>query len=67
MLEGLVLAQAQIPDLGKAERDQSLRILRRIYHQIARREIEAFCAICQYRERLTGEEAASTNPGRNRL
>lgn len=63
MLEGLVLAQAQIPDLETAERDQSLRILRRIYHQIAQREIEAFCAICQHRPCLPAEEALSVNSG----
>ena len=49
--EGLVLAQAATPQLDPLERDASLEELTQVLQEIARREIEAFCGVCQYRER----------------
>jgi hypothetical protein len=48
--EGLVLAQAATPALDPIERDAALVELDLVFHQIARREIESFCGVCQYRE-----------------
>ncbi|MBI4622511.1 MAG: hypothetical protein HY736_04715 [Verrucomicrobia bacterium] len=47
--ESLVLAQAAIAHLGPIERDVALTELNLVIHQIARREIEAFCGVCQHR------------------
>ncbi len=47
--EALVLAQALRPQLTSAQRDESLAALEMVYGQISRREIQAFCSICQYR------------------
>lgn len=49
MREALVLVQVATPDLDPIERDASLSELDLVFRQIARREIEAFCGICQYR------------------
>lgn len=47
--ESLVLAQAAIEHLEPVERDVALTELNLVIHQIARREIEAFCGVCQHR------------------
>ena len=47
--EALVWAQATSPDLDPIERDISLQELNRVLGHVARREIEAFCGVCQYR------------------
>uniref|UniRef100_UPI0039C9BDA3 hypothetical protein n=1 Tax=Horticoccus sp. 23ND18S-11 TaxID=3391832 RepID=UPI0039C9BDA3 len=52
MLEALVLAQAATPGLEPLERDASFNELNLVIQQIARREIEAFCGICQFRHAL---------------
>jgi hypothetical protein len=49
MREALVLIQAAMPCLDPSERDISLEELNAVLHHIARREIEAFCGVCQYR------------------
>lgn len=49
MREALVLAQAALPVLDPVERDASLHELDHVFHQIAHREIESFCGVCQYR------------------
>jgi hypothetical protein len=49
MREALVLAQAAAPGLDPIERDASLHELDLVFHQIAHREIDAFCGVCQYR------------------
>ena len=47
--EALVMAQASSPALEASERDSALEQLDVELHRIARREIEAFCGVCQYR------------------
>jgi hypothetical protein len=47
--EALVLAQAATSNLDPLERDASLDELNLVLRHIARREIEAFCGVCQYR------------------
>jgi hypothetical protein len=49
--EGLVLAQAALPAIDPLERDTSLAELNQVLQRIARREIEAFCGVCQFRQR----------------
>ena len=50
MREALVLAQAATLHLDAIERDASMHELDLIIREIARREIEAFCGVCQFRE-----------------
>ncbi len=47
--EALVEVQAGLPDLSPAARDESLACLEQVMDHLARREIEAFCALCQSR------------------
>lgn len=47
--EALVLAQAAAASLDPIERDTSFQELDMVLHHIARREIEAFCGVCQFR------------------
>ena len=49
MREGLILAQAASAPLDPLQRDASFEELNLILQQISRREIEAFCGICQFR------------------
>ena len=63
--EALVLAQAASPELDPIERDASLEELNLVLHEIARREIEAFCGVCQFRDRsaeVHASHAATTSP-----
>lgn len=53
--EALVGAQAANPGLAVQARDQDLKVLNEVFDQIARREIESFCGICQFREPAHGE------------
>ncbi|HTO02391.1 MAG TPA: hypothetical protein VL069_01755 [Opitutus sp.] len=56
MREALVLVQAASPLLDPLERDAALNELDLVFQHIARREIESFCGVCQYRG------AGSTTP-----
>lgn len=47
--ESLVLSQAEMKELAPFARDTALAELDHAVHNIARREIEAFCAVCQFR------------------
>lgn len=47
--EGLVLTQAALTPLDPVARDTAFRELNHILGQTARREISAFCGVCQYR------------------
>ncbi|MEY2881203.1 MAG: hypothetical protein RLZZ15_3583 [Verrucomicrobiota bacterium] len=49
LAEGLVLAQAGMPALLPAPRDAAFAELHRVLRRITRREIEAFCGVCQFR------------------
>ncbi|MDO8544215.1 MAG: hypothetical protein Q7S40_27570 [Opitutaceae bacterium] len=47
--EALILEQASRPTLEPAQRDAAFAELQLAVREIARREIESFCAVCQYR------------------
>ena len=47
--EALIFAQAASAPIDPTERDRSLDELNAILDQIAQREIEAFCGVCQFR------------------
>ena len=49
--ESLILAQSAMKDLAPFARDSALADLDLALQQIARREIAAFCAVCQFRPR----------------
>lgn len=49
LLEALVLAQAEGPPLDPEARDSAVQELYGVMRACARREIEAFCSLCQYR------------------
>jgi hypothetical protein len=51
MHEALVLAQSATANLDPLERDASFQELNMVLQQISRREIEAFCGVCQFRGR----------------
>lgn len=56
--EALVLAQAAASPLDPAERDGSMRELVQAVRQLARRETEAFCEVCQFRQAAQAEAEA---------
>jgi hypothetical protein len=49
LLEALVLEQASRLSIDPTDRDTALAELYRAVRSIARREIESFCSVCQYR------------------
>lgn len=51
MREALVLTQSASTGLDPVERDAAFSELNLVLQQIARREIEAFCGVCQFRVR----------------
>lgn len=71
--EALILEQASRPALEPGERDTAFAELQLAVREIARREIESFCAVCQYRTDSRGcgvdanvaaVAAAPSGPGR---
>jgi hypothetical protein len=56
--EALVMAQVEIQNLTPVERDSALSDLDYTLRQLSRREIESFCAICQFRPRDAVAETA---------
>ncbi|HEV2949608.1 MAG TPA: hypothetical protein VGX70_19680 [Gemmataceae bacterium] len=50
MREALILAQAASVSLDPIERDASFDVLNLVLQQISRREITAFCGVCQFRQ-----------------
>jgi hypothetical protein len=50
--EALILEQASALALDPVQRDAAFAELKTIILEIARREIEAFCAVCQYRSEV---------------
>jgi hypothetical protein len=59
MREALVMAQIEMAALTSADRDGALVDLDSGYSQIARREIESFCAVCQFRDTADARSAAA--------
>jgi hypothetical protein len=59
MREALVMAQVEMAALTGADRDGALVDLDSGYSQIARREIEAFCAVCQFKDAACPRPAAA--------
>ena len=53
MREALILVQAASPGLDPIERDSAFEELNLTLQTIARREIEAFCGVCQFRLQST--------------
>jgi hypothetical protein len=62
MHEALVLTQAASNGLDPVERDAAFSELNLLLRQIARREIEAFCGVCQFRTRADHPEVAASLP-----
>lgn len=67
--EALIYAQVSIPSLAASERDASLARLNEVFAHIARREIESFCGVCQYRRSAQPPrwQPRSTFPSRKTL
>ncbi len=60
--EALVMIQARTPALTDAARDEAFACLDQVFRHIARREIESFCALCQFRQ--TANPPRAGRPGR---
>jgi hypothetical protein len=58
MREALVSAQAANHALKGQARDGDMQVLNEVFDHIARREIESFCAVCQFRGPQHAEPAA---------
>jgi hypothetical protein len=59
--EALILEQARASAVDPEQRDAAFNELKLTVRDIARREIEAFCSVCQYRERALHETTATVN------
>lgn len=59
MREALILAQAASAPLDPAERDSSFQELNLALQHISRREIAAFCGVCQFRQSAPGRAVQS--------
>ena len=59
MREALILAQAASAPLDPLERDSSFSELNLTLQQISRREIAAFCGVCQFRQLPAGRPVQS--------
>jgi len=62
MHEALVLAQVDSAPLDPLERDASFEEVNLVFQQISRREIEAFCGVCQFRSPAKGCPATDSSP-----
>lgn len=51
VIEVLFLSVGELSNLSSIERSASLEDLKNALHEVARRDIESFCAVCQSRER----------------
>jgi hypothetical protein len=51
VIEILFLDSGELSQLSSLERSASLEDLKSALHEVARRDIESFCAVCQSRER----------------
>jgi len=57
--EALILEQARASTVDPAQRDAAFTELKLTVRDIARREIEAFCSVCQYRDRAMHDAMAT--------
>lgn len=57
--EALILEQASASSLNPVQRDEAFAELKRTVREIARREIEAFCSVCQFRATAKADGAAA--------
>ncbi len=64
LLEALVLAQAEGPPLDPAARDAAVQELYGVMRASARREIESFCSLCQYRSDALAHAEQTPQPQR---
>jgi hypothetical protein len=60
LLEALVLEQASHQPIDPSERDTGLNQLYYVIRAMARREVDAFCSVCQYRQGRSATEAPCT-------
>lgn len=60
VIEVLFLSTGELSQLSSIERSASLEDLKRALHEVARRDIESFCAVCQSRERQTKKAPAKS-------
>ena len=63
LCEALVLTQAASPSANPSERDASLEELLAAYRELARREIESFCGVCQHRAAAERHEPVTVAVG----
>jgi hypothetical protein len=59
MLEALVNVQAEASPLDPGHRDAAVAELYDVTRQIARREVDAFCSLCQHRAAASTVQAAA--------
>lgn len=62
LLEALVLEQAAHLPIDPHERDGALNELYYVLRTMARREVDAFCSVCQYRQHSGAGEAEPHGP-----
>jgi hypothetical protein len=60
MLEALVIVQAEASPLDPEHRDAAVAELYTVTRQIARREVDAFCSLCQHRSAVTATQPTKT-------
>ena len=60
MLEALVLVQAALPTLDPTSRDTAVSELYFVLRRLRRREVDAFCSLCQHRTDHARPAAATT-------
>jgi len=56
LLEALVLAQSESPPTDASERSTAVAELYIAVRRLAQREVEAFCAVCQHRQRRDADQ-----------
>lgn len=61
--EGLITVEAAKAGLSAAERDAAFACLDQVFNRIARRDIEAFCAVCQLHPAARRRNDGATAPG----
>lgn len=66
LLETLILVQAGLPDCAEV-RAQAVQELKQALAQVALREIETFCAVCQFKDQKTAESQLSAAGGKSGL